>query len=118
VREEVTRDIEVRPSSVALWCGIFAGPVAWAINLQLNYALARWACERGSQAAPVAISSILFVVAILGLLFSWRALRVVGHTEVSTRVRFMAIGGMLLSAIFALTILASLVPHLYLSPCE
>ena len=45
MREEITRDIDVRPSSVALWFGALGGPVAWLVDLQIRYAIVAYACQ-------------------------------------------------------------------------
>jgi hypothetical protein len=131
----------IRTSSVSLWSGIFAGPIAFAINLQLRYALVHWACEHGSRSVLLWIALPLVLVCVAGAFLSWRSLE--GRTPssarrgeaalsrgwadegvrpskdaVERRVRFMAYSGLMLSAIFAITILASLIPDFYLSPCD
>lgn len=103
-----------RPSSLALWSGILCGPIAFAINLQLRYALVPWACARGSRWVVTLIAVPLLVVCIAGAFLSWTGLRI--HPE--GRARFMAYGGLMLSAIFAITILASMIPDFFLSPCD
>lgn len=109
----------IRSSSVSLWSGILAGPVAWAINLQLRYALVHWACEHGSRWVLVWIALPLFLVCVAGAFLARTGLAIGdSETDYPMRVRFMAYGGLMLSAIFAITILASVIPDFYLSPCD
>ena len=103
-----------RPSSVSLWSGILAGPIAFAINLQLRYALVAWACARGSRTVLLWIALPLILVCVAGAFLSWAGLN--AHPD--GRARFMAYGGLMLSAIFAITILASMIPDFFLSPCD
>jgi hypothetical protein len=52
--------------------GLFAGPVAWLLNTQINYALVPWVCAHGIQLVPF----VTFGTALIGLaggLLSWRA---------------------------------------------
>jgi hypothetical protein len=108
-----------RPSSLSLWSGILAGPIAWIINLQLRYALVPWACAHSSRRVLTIIAIPLIVICIAGAFLARTGLAV-GETETAypMRVRFMAYGGLMLSAIFALTILASMIPDFFLSPCD
>lgn len=108
-----------RPSSLSLWSGILAGPVAFAINLQLRYALVSWACARGSRTVLIWIAVPLVLICIAGAFLARTGLHV-GEMETPypMRVRFMAYGGLMLSAIFAISILASMIPDLFLSPCD
>ncbi len=119
MESETSKDIRVRPSSFALWCGILAGPIAWAINLQLRYALVPWACSNGSRWTLTVISIPLLILSLVGGFLSWQGW-VLGDDEtlVPKRVRFMALGGLMLSAVFALAIVASVIPDFFLSPCN
>ncbi len=102
----------IRSSSVSLWSGILAGPIAWAINLQLRYALVHWACESGSRWVLLWIAVPLLLICVAGAFLARTGL------AASQRERFMAYGGLMLSAISAMSILASMIPDLFLSPCD
>jgi hypothetical protein len=56
------------------WAGLAAGPAAWAVDTQLNYALVPWACAHG-RVVVAAIAGVLAVVSLLGALSSWLAWR-------------------------------------------
>ena len=105
--------VDVRPSSVALWTGIFAGPFAWAAALQTKYALVHYICVNHAQWILWTITIAALGITAFGALCSWR-----GWVDDTPRVRFMAIGGLLLSAAFALSIISLAIPDLFLRPCD
>jgi hypothetical protein len=119
MREHAAKDIDVRPSSTALWWGILSGPISFAIDLQLRYALVPYACAHGFRWMLVAIAVPLLLVCIVSAFLSWRGW-VEGNDDDSTpsRIRFMAISGVVLSAAFALTIIANAIPSFFISPCD
>jgi hypothetical protein len=111
---QTTKDIDIRPSSLALWSGILAGPFAWALVFELKYALVDYACR--NHAHWLFWIFFLFGVAICayGAFSAWGGMAADG----STRGRFMGIAGMALSIAFAIFIVAMSIPDIYLRPCE
>ena len=111
---QTTKDIDIRPSSVALWSGVFAGPFAWALVFELKYALIEYACRNH---APW-LFWIFFLLGILicayGAFNAWGGM----NADDSKRARFMGIGGLALSIAFAIFIVAMQIPDIYLRPCE
>jgi hypothetical protein len=111
-------------SPLALWTGILAGPLAWAFDLGVSYALVKWTCvsHRDGALHLVTVTSLLVVAG--GALVSWLALQHAGadvHTDGSDplqRARFMAILGLASSALFALTIGAAAIPNWVLDACQ
>lgn len=113
---EITRDMDIRPSSVLLWISILAGPVSFAIAFQSRFALVQWACFNHRGYVLHVITLTAFLACAGGALLGW-----VGFARLDPayhRARFMAMSGFILSAIFALTTLANAIPHLFLSPCD
>ena len=100
------------PSSAMLWSGILAGPIAFAIDLELRYALVPWACKSGFRWVLTALSLPLLLLCAAGFFLSRP-----GWTQ-PARVRFMAIGGMLLSAASFLAIIAAAIPDFFFRPCD
>lgn len=113
----MTRDL-------ALWTGVLAGPIVWLISFEAKFALAPWACVTQAKAA-------LYVVSVLALLFSagsgllaWHEWGELGKEPPGDgegalpRGRIMAIGGVLLSLLFFLVILAQAIPELILKACN
>lgn len=105
--------------------GLLAAPAAWALQLLVNAGLAEWACyphdERLAQPAWASLHALLLgfdaatlACAILGAAVAWRAWRRTrgerpgtAHALVASgdgRTRFMAMAGIMVSALFALAI--------------
>jgi hypothetical protein len=109
------------PRLAALWAGIAAGPLTWAALLETNYVLSYVACEQ-RHTWMLHLSAVVALALVgLGALAAWFAappLR--GDTTASTavaRARFMAVGGLILCAWFALVIIATEIPVVVLHPC-
>jgi hypothetical protein len=116
------------PRLAALWAGLVAGPFAWAALLETNYVLSYVACEqRHTWMLHTATAVALFLVGVAAFA-AWRAspsLEFAPEDQPSTDpaettvilARFMAIGGLVLCAWFAIVILATELPVLVLHPC-
>jgi hypothetical protein len=126
-------------NSRMLWIQLLAGPVLWSVHFLLSYLIVEAACQAGWNFNILGINGlsciiiILTILALLGtLLFSlrsyrgWRDLHVdrtlMDEFQESSSwfegpVDFMYISGLLLSALFAATILMVGLPALFLQPC-
>jgi hypothetical protein len=113
MRAEITRDLEIRPSSIALWFALLAPAIAWAADLQLRYALIHWACANHREWALTACSVPLLIVALSGVVIGWRY-----ANDDQPRIRFMALGAVALGFAFTLAIVAGTLPDFFLRPCE
>jgi hypothetical protein len=106
------------------WIGILGGPLVWLVFLQLNYMLAPSACLSQNKV----MLGIVTVVALFGTVgpafAAWRAWHHTGATGQTEeggaigRSRFMALSGIGLSALFALVVLASAIPIIFLGACD
>ncbi|HJT17113.1 MAG TPA: hypothetical protein VJ853_06990 [Thermoanaerobaculia bacterium] len=103
----------IRPSSVALWTGILAGPVSWAADLQARYALVKYVCANGAEWIMWVITLAALLITGFGALSSWR-----GWVDDTPRVRFMAIGGLFIDGMFALAIIAMAIPDIFMRACD
>jgi hypothetical protein len=121
-----------------LWFGIFAAPVAWALQTIVDYGLVSHYCYPGR--APVrsptfsalrptglAVSAIVIVIVLAALatsMRSWNATRH-GHDaehhellEIGEgRARFMAFAGVLLSVVFLFAVLMNALPLIVNTIC-
>jgi hypothetical protein len=113
---ELTKDIDIRPSSILLWISILAGPVSFIIDFQSRYALVQWACGNHRDWVLVLIAVTSLIAAIGGAFLGWSAFTRLDATL--ERARFLAISGFILSSIFALTIIANEIPHIFLRSCD
>jgi hypothetical protein len=110
-------------SVAALWWGILIGPASWALDQGISYAIDQHACSTGHFYLLHLVSAVGFVLALTGALVGWRQLASVrdGNDEGGSprdRSWFMAWLGILLSSMFALTIVAIAVTKIVLSPCD
>jgi hypothetical protein len=108
----------------ALWAGILVGPIASLVALEVSYVLVHRACATG-QMAPVHLSFLACLLATVGAgVLSWREWGRWGGRLASAqggpegRSRFLALLGILSSALFALTILSQWSATLYYHPCQ
>ena len=104
----------------ASWGGLLAGPAAWAISTQLNYALVEWQCQHKVHVIPIAALA-LAILAVVGGALSWRAWEHGGASfkperEAGTE-RFVAMIGMLTAALFTLVIVMQGSASLILDEC-
>ena len=114
--------------------GLFAGPVMWSIQELVSYSLAAQACYPGSAplrepliggvgvfvALTTLVALVIAIAALLVSLRSWRAAGSVSELEApdESRIRFLSLAGILVSALFILAIALNGVPVLLLSPCD
>jgi hypothetical protein len=108
----------------AAWAGLAAGPGAWAVSTQANYALASWACAHGSS--PLVILSLaLAIIAGGGAFLSWFSWsgKAVRESEMQAALHphprpFLAAIGVFSGLLFALIILTQGAAALVLTGCE
>jgi hypothetical protein len=97
-----------------LWFALLAPPAAWAVQGLLGWFFGERTCG-GMTPASVrwtlfAISLLAFLVALAGITRGWSRWRArttardVMVTEAADRVEFMALGGFLVSSVFAVAI--------------
>ena len=103
----------VRPSSVALWTGVLAGPIVWAIDLEARYALVNYVCVKHAGWIMWLLTIAALLLTGIGLLCSWR-----GWIDDTPRVRFMAVAGLFIGGMFALAIISMAIPDLFMRACE
>ena len=113
----------VAPGVWLLWGGLLAGPVAWALNLTISYALVQWTCSTHLAAVLRLVPIGALALTAAGAAASWTALRraedrgVADGARPVDRGKFMATIGLLVSASFALAIVSTLVPQVLLDAC-
>jgi len=111
-------------SPLPLWSGILAGPIAWAFDLEVRYALVKWTCVSQRPALLHAVTAASLLVVAAGACVSWLALqRTAAHVPIDgggprQRAQFMATLGLASSALFALAIVAGAIPQWMLDACQ
>lgn len=100
------------PGLLGLTLGIVTGPIAVLVNEELIYVTNMWACGTGKQLAMHVVPIVCLLVTIGAGLLSLRDWDRVGRgvedeaATVDSRSRFLALGGMAISSMSALLILA------------
>ena len=108
----------------ALWTGLLLPPAAFLLNLEVAYALVPVACSSGATLPVHLVHLGCLILALVGGVFARRCWRATGSTWSGEeggrlgRSRFMAGLGLLVSALFALVIVAQWIPSFLLSPCQ
>ena len=110
--------------NLALWIGVLGSAVVWAIQLQTSYAMVPWACSSGHRWLLPVVSLVFLIAASVPGAIAWKLWRKTS-TSIATeretagagRRRFMAMLGMMDSAIFFLLILAQGLPVFFIHPC-
>ena len=112
------------PRGIALlWFAVLAGPLAWMLGLNAQYALVPVACAKQNMLYLHSVSVLTLLLAVAGGLVAWREWKRTGREwpgEVPgaiPRSRFMVALGLLASALFALTIVAQWAANLFFHPC-
>jgi hypothetical protein len=122
----------------ALWFGLFGAPAVWSLQLLASYALVAHGCYPAAEPMTIPVvpgltmlvlgtGATALVVALVAGSLAWRSWRATQHEHegdhealleaAEGRTRFMALAGMLLSAVFVLGIVMNVVPVLLLRPC-
>jgi|SRR5688572_25796604 len=109
---------------VKLLAGAFIGPAAWALNLEINYSLVKWACASDTPQLLPMVSSVALAMVAGGFALSWWCwirLRAGADSDggrVVDRSNFLAVAGLGRNGLFALLILTSGALHFIVTPCE
>ena len=121
-REDV-RHLREGRGIAALWFAVLAGPAAWMLGLNVQYAMVRLACAKTAMLPLHLLSLATLLLAAAGGVVAWREWRRTGREwpgegpGALPRSRFMVALGLLSSPLFALVILAQWVASLFLNPC-
>jgi hypothetical protein len=129
--EQVTRS-ETR-ESLLLWVGILAAPLAWTAQVIVAPDLAEILCYAGAAGSGrgvvygmslesflLILTAVLAGVAVAGLVVSVRCRRELRARQDRTparRATWMALAGILVSALFLIAIVVGFIPLYFLESC-
>src|SRR3954453_22706985 len=112
------------PRDLALWAGILAGPVAFALDEEISYAVTQKACSTGDHFILHLVSVLALCLIAAGAISAWRVfVRLPTDADQKgggegDRSRFMAIAGLVLCLLFTMFVIAEAVPRFILGPCD
>jgi hypothetical protein len=102
-----------------LWYAILGTPLLTLTNLEISYALTPVACRAGTAVGLSITTAIILALVILGGIGAAMRLRRNWQEDtVLSRPGWMAMLGILESALFTIVIIAQWLPHAFLSPCQ
>jgi hypothetical protein len=105
----------MKPSWV-LFAAIFAGPVAWALSLQANFALAPLACSNAAKSSLYFVLVFAFLLAAAGELLALSARQPAQPSP--PHYHAMVWAGIGISAFSILLIVAQTIPTVFFAGCE
>lgn len=111
------------PGSAPLWFAVLGPPVLWAVRFGASYALLPHACASGDVRPLYALTvATLLAVAAAGVAgwVQWRRLAPGARGEVGApeaRARFMAVVGVLGSALFFAVVVLEGLALVFIDPC-
>ena len=103
--------------------GIYAGPAAWLIDTQANYALVPWICAHQWQLVPV-VALVFAALSLAGGFLSWRGYAAAAPTPLPDSSgggqphRFVGLMGIAMAVLFAIIILVHGAAGLVFHGCE
>jgi hypothetical protein len=107
-----------------LWAGMLTAPLAFLLHLSANYALVTQLCQSTHKLASHLVTVLFVLVSAAGGFISWRNWEAAGRkwpgeeATVSERSRFMAVVGLLVSALVVVALVWQLVPQFIFDPCQ
>jgi hypothetical protein len=115
---------KARVSDRPLWYGLFAGPVAWGLQLLFLCGAVSWfACDMGWSWLLNVISIVAAGIAVSGMLVALRAWQKLDEGfslsihAFGSRPGFMAISGVMLSLLCLIGIVFAGVPNVVIGGC-
>lgn len=126
VREHVERDPHteaVGRSPFGVWLGFLMPPAIALGNLQFGFVLGHIACQTGAKFQIHIFMFVCLIITLIGGFLCWREWNTLGEETpgqargaVGSR-RFMAVAGMMGSALSAYIVLSQWFPVFVLAPC-
>ena len=106
-----------------LMTALFVGPTAAALNLQVGYALVKWACATRRTSVLIVLTIGALAFALGGAALGWFSLEKIGEVNEQggrtiDRSYFLALVAIGFNLLLVLLTLFWAVPPFVLSPCE
>ena len=124
IQPEHERGYRERSGLVLLWTAMLAGPIAAGLNLQLGYALVKWACATRHTDVLIVMTVGALTTALVGAALGWWCLTKIGAAaneqggRTTDRSYFLAVVAIGFNVLLVLLNVMWAVPAFVLSPCE
>ncbi|HKG23688.1 MAG TPA: hypothetical protein VKC34_17430 [Blastocatellia bacterium] len=118
------RDLSRRRNAFWLLAGLLVAPLAFLLDLEINYALVPVVCLSGNLYLLHLVSAGSLLLSLCGAFIAWRDWEITGREwpgEMAgsiPRSRFMSALGLMTSVLFIILIIAMWVPNFVLDPCQ
>ncbi len=106
------------------WVVNLVPPLAVLLDLQVTYSMVDYTCRTGDTLTGHLVHAGLLALTLVMGSLAWRSWSDAGRTpatsggDVASRSRFMALTGLLISGLSALTVAAQWLPTFVLHPCQ
>ena len=104
--------------------GFFAGPILWGLQIIVGYGLVTVSCNIGNKwpvYLTVALSGLIVLAAAVVTYQAWKSRAddslLIATNQAQESTMFWAVSGFVISTLFFLLILATVVAAFFLSPC-
>jgi hypothetical protein len=105
-----------------LWVFVSTPVFAWIAAQQLDFILSPWVCATGHRWVLLVVTGLALLLAAAGGLATWKVWKRLPADDrddpTVARRRFVAGGGLLLTAVFLTAIVALAIPILLHRPCD
>jgi hypothetical protein len=124
VEDEAVKEFKEGAGPWSLWVGVLVPPLAMLIQLQVNYSLVYWACGTTHTWGLHLVSLLTLALTVACGLLALRNWRLAGgETDdegagVIPRSRFMALVGIMESALITLVLIAQWIPIFVYGACQ
>ena len=108
----------------ALWLLVVVGPIILAAEMQINFVLVRQACSAQRNVGLYAVIIVAIALTVAAAFVAWTVWLQAGRAwpneepDVATRIRFIAVLGILSSAMSLLVIIAQGIATIQFDPCQ
>ena len=122
---------EIQSGGRSLWFGLLAGPIVYSVHFLVVYLLVEAACKAdllhfsvlSFNGIAVSVLVLTILAALINLVAgvltyrTWQRRKDIEGGTQGSYAPFMALVGVWLNGLFAITILATGIPPLFLQPC-
>ena len=108
----------------ALWLLVVLGPIICALEMQINFVLVRQACSAQRNVGLYAVIIVAIALTLATAFVAYAVWLQAGRTwpteapDAATRIRFIAVLGILSSAMSLLVIVAQGIATIQFDPCQ